>query len=205
MEELTRQEFYSRVLSNIRFSQILNIAVIFVAIFLSNYSSNIIPVTIFTILFLICIISLVRIEFDIKIKNIYHVFTMIARAMLIGDLFILSNYNLSILIVCVTIWISTYPISIFNHCRYFRNRNDIRVYNRMRICIALFILIACIVQVFSKIYMSPFYLTICTLWYIDIILYIYQYPLEKFNTNKLIDISEGCTSLIWNIMNLIFR
>ena len=52
MEELTRQEFYSRVLSNIRFSQILNIAVIFVAIFLSNYSSNIIPVTIFNILFL---------------------------------------------------------------------------------------------------------------------------------------------------------
>lgn len=205
MEELTRQEFYSRVLSNIRFSQILNIAVIFVAIFLSNNSSNIIPLTVFNILFLICIISLVRIEFDIKIKNIYHVFTMIARAMLIGDLFILSNYNLSILIVCATIWISTYPISIFNHCRYFRNRNDIRVYNRMRICIALFILIACIVQVFSKIYMSPFYLTICTLWYCDIILYIYQYPLEKFNTNKLIDISEGCTSLIWNIMNLIFR
>ena len=131
MEELTRQEFYSRVLSNIRFSQILNITVIFVAIFLSNNSSNIIPLTVFNILFLICIISLVRIEFDIKIKNIYHVFTMIARAMLIGDLFILSNYNLSIFIVCVIIWISTYPISIFNYCRYFININDIRVYNRM--------------------------------------------------------------------------
>ena len=204
MEELTRQEFYSRVLSNIRFSQILNIAVIFVAIFLSNNSSNIIPVTIFNILFLICIISLVRIEFDIKIKNIYHVFTMIARAMLIGDLFILSNYNLSILIVCITIWISTYPISIFNHCRYFRNRNDIRVYNRMRICIALFILIACIVQVFSKIYMSSFYLAICAFWFCNIIYYIYQYPIQ-YNRYKLIDISEGCTSLIWNIMNLIFR
>ena len=205
MEELTRQEFYSRVLSNIRFSQILNITTIFVALFLSNYSSNIIPVTIFNILFLICIISLVRLEFDIKIKNIYHIFTMIARAMLIGDLFILSNYNLSILIVCVTIWISTYPISIFNHCKYIGDRRDIRVHNRIRICIALFILIACIIQVFSKIYMSPFYLTICTLWYCDIILYIYQYPLEKFNTMKLIDMSEGCTSLIWNIMNLIFR
>ena len=76
---------------------------------------------------------------------------------------------------------------------------------RIKIVIALFILIACIVQVFSKIYMSSFYLTICTLGYCDIILYIYQYPLEKFNTNKLINISEGCTSVIWNIMNLIFR
>ena len=202
---LTRQQFYSRALSNIRFSQILNIAAILTALFIPKDSSNIIPITIFNIVILVSIISiLIKVEFDLKIKNIYHLFVLITRAMLIANLFILSNYNLSILIVCVTIWISTYPISIFNYCRYFRNRNDIRVYNRMEVCITLFILIACIIQVFSKIYMSPFYLAICAFWFCNIIYYIYQYPIQ-YNRYKLIDITEGCISIIWNIMNLIFR
>lgn len=205
MVELTRQQFYSRTLSNIRFSQILNIAAILTALFIPKDSSNIIPITIFNIVILVSIISiLIKVEFDLKIKNIYHLFVLIARAMLIANLFILSNYNLSILIVCITIWISTYPISIFNYCRYFRNRNDIRVYNRMEVCIALFILIACIIQLFSKIYMSPFYLAICAFWFCNIIYYIYQYQIQ-YNRYKLIDITEGCISIIWNIMNLIFR
>ena len=99
-----------------------------------NKKATFIPITIFNIIILVSIISiLIKVEFDLKIKNMYHLFVLITRAMLIANLFILSNYNLSILIVCITIWISTYPISIFNYCRYFRIRKQCiksRIYYR---------------------------------------------------------------------------
>lgn len=205
MEELTRQEFYSRILSNIRFSQALNVIAILVAFFLVKDRSNIVCITILNLAFLVLVMLVTRAELNPKEKNIYHLFVLIARAMLIANLFILSKYDLGILIVCITIWISTYPISIINHFKSIKNKNDIRVYNRMRVCIALFIVIACVVQLYSKLYMSTFCLVICPIWYCIIILYIYQDPGKKYNTSRMIDMTEGCTSLIWNIMNLIFH
>lgn len=204
--ELTRQDFYSRILSNIRFSQALNVIAILVAFFSTKDTSSIVCITILNLAFLVLIILIARDELNPKLKNIYHLFTLIARAMLIANLFILSKYDLTILIVCITIWISTYPISIINHFESIRNRNNIRFCKICeRVCIALFILIACIIQLYSKIYMSTFYLAVCAVWYCIIILYIYQDPGKKYNTSRMIDMSEGCISIIWNIMNLVFR
>lgn len=204
--ELTRQDFYSRILSNIRFSQALNVIAILVAFFSTKDTSSIVSVTILNLAFLVLTMLIVRGEPNSKAKNIYHLFVMIARAMLIANLFILSKYNLGILVLCITIWISTYPISVINHFESIKNRNDIRFRKiSERVCIALFIVIACIIQLYSKLYMSTFCLAVCAVWYCIIILYIYQDPGKKYNTSRMIDMSEGCTSVIWNIMNLVFR
>ena len=204
--ELTREDFYSRILSNIRFSQALNVIAIVVAFFFTKDASNIVCITILNLAFLVLVILITRAEINSKTKNIYHLFVLIGRAMLIANLFILSKYNLGILVVCITIWISTYPISVINHFESIRNRNDIRFQKICeRVCIALFIIIAFIIQLYSKLYMSTLCLFVCAAWYCIIILYIYQDPGKKYNTSRMIDMTEGCTSVIWNIMNLVFH